>query len=95
MEKRINEIVNRLNKTKEEKTIDFEAEKAARLAMEKRQRKQEAEKRKADEEKERKAEQAEIDMKSYASVFKHSSGAMSTNKETKVTNPRDYEENFF
>lgn len=93
MERRVNEIVNRLNKTKEERTIDFEAEKAARLAMEKRKRREEAERRKAEEIRLRKEREAEAELKSYDRVFRDAD--MNSNRPSGPIDPRKYEEDFF
>lgn len=94
MEKRLNETVNRLNKTKEEKTIDFEAEKAARLATEKAHRRNEIERQKLELEQERKKKQEEAELKSYGSVFK--SANMESNKDTSTRmDYKKYEEDFF
>lgn len=93
MEKRINEIVNRLNKTKEEKVIDFALEKAARIAAEKKQRKDEAERRRRDEELEKRQREEEREKRSYDSVFKHSS--MTSNKHAGPIDPKKFEEDFF
>lgn len=93
LERRSNEIVNRLNKTKEEKTIDYAAEKATRLAAEKKKRKDEGEKRRSEEEREKKQRDEEMEAKSYGSVFKHAS--MNTNKHSGPIDPKKYEEDFF
>lgn len=77
VEKRINEVVNRLNKTKIETHPDFRAEREARDVGERQDKKQvlrEQESRKKEAEKKR-LEEAE--MKSYASL--HKSEKMSTN----------------
>lgn len=94
VERRINEIVNRLNKTKEERSINFEEEKAARLADEKRRRKEEVERKKAEEERQRKAKTAQNELLSYGSVFKNAD--MHSNRESaeKVRDYREYEDNF-
>lgn len=93
VEKRVNDVVNRLNKTKEEKTIDFAAEKAARLAAEKRRRKDEIEMKKAQDEAERRRLKEETDMRSYGSVLKETN--MTTNKREGLLDPKKLEEDFF
>lgn len=85
--------MNRLNKTREEMNIDFEAEKQARLAAEKRQRRDEEARRKATEDQERRKRQDEAETKSYGSVFKHAN--MSSNKREGPLNPKKLEEDFF
>lgn len=82
-----------MNKTKEERTIDYAAEKAARLAAEKACRKNAIEKVKAEEERERRRRQEEIEMKSYGSVFKET--PMSSNKHAGPVDPKKFEEDFF
>lgn len=93
MERRLNEVVNRLNKTKEEKTIDYAAEKAARLAAEKARRKNEIERAKAEEERERRRVRDEAELQSYGSVFKEAS--MSSNKHAGPVDPKKFEDDFF
>lgn len=93
MEKRINEIVNRLNRTKEERKVDFEAEKMARISVEKKQRKDEINRRKAQEEEERRIKQEQEELKSYGSIFKTAS--MSSNRFDDPVDAKRFEEDFF
>lgn len=62
VEKRINEIVNRLNKTKEERSVDFreEREKRDREEREDQKKKLQDQKRKEKEDDERKKKEAEV-----------------------------------
>lgn len=91
--KKLNEIVNRLNKTKEDRQVDFAADKLAR-------QREEASKKRADEAKaknealkaERQRREAE-EMKCYGTVMK--SEKMSTNKFDEPVDIQSYEEDFF
>ena len=86
-------MVNRLNKTKEERTVDFAAEAAARLTAEKARRKSEIDRKKAEEESQRRKTREEKEEKSYSLVFKNAS--MSSNKSCEPVDPRKYEDDFF
>ncbi|GAB6023616.1 Coiled-coil domain-containing protein 25 [Chamberlinius hualienensis] len=79
VDKRTNEIINRLNKTKEEKTVDLRAAREERDRKERENKKQllRHQKDKDKEEEKRKAELAEL--KSYSSLMKTDS--MKSNKE--------------
>ncbi len=93
VEKRLNEVVNRLNKTKEERTIDFEAERQARLNIDKQARKAAAERARAEEQASRAERKQQDEMQSYGSVFK--SPAMTSNKTTDPARAKRMEEDFF
>jgi hypothetical protein len=93
VERRINEIVNRLNKTKEDKKIDYDAEKSARIAAEKKRRKDDEGRRKAVEDQERRRKSEQDELQSYKTVF--SDTTMSTNKRTGPVDPKKFEEDFF
>ena len=93
MDRRTNEIINRLNKTKEEKTIDFAAEIAARLQTDKRRWKEEQQRLKQQEDEDRRRKQQQDELLSYGSVFK--SADMSSNKGSGVDDYKKFEEDFF
>jgi hypothetical protein len=93
VDRRINETVNRLNKTKEDKTIDYEAEKAAQLAIDKKRRKDEGLRQKAIEDQERKKKQEQDELKCYGSVFTNAD--MASNKRSGPVDPKKFEEDFF
>lgn len=88
-----NDLVNRLNRTKEERQIDFAAEEMARIQEEKRKRKEEMEKKKSEESRERKRLEQEAEIKSYGSVFKKIE--MTSNKSNTPIDPKKFEEDFF
>jgi hypothetical protein len=69
IEKKCNEVVNRLNRTKEERTVDFEAEHKKRLQQDKLRRKAAIEKQRLDEAQERERLCKEAELRSYSSVF--------------------------
>uniref|UniRef100_A0A915KQ86 Coiled-coil domain-containing protein 25 n=1 Tax=Romanomermis culicivorax TaxID=13658 RepID=A0A915KQ86_ROMCU len=79
VEKRLNEIVNRLEKTRVEKQIDFrkEREERDRLEREDKKRLLREEKKRIEEEEKRKAEEKEA--RSYSNLFKNEN--MTSNKE--------------
>lgn len=95
VERRVNDIVNRLGKTKREEMIDFLEEKTRRIQEEKRQRKLEIDRLKTqddvDEARKRELEQS----RRYDKLM--DTEKMTTNKDVanKFTNANDYEENFF
>lgn len=92
VEKKINEIVNRLNKTKVEKIIDFAAEKLARdkaTRMDQRKNEAEQKQRSYSIEEQRKKEEA---LKSYSAVMKKSN--MKSNKLSDDVNVAEFEESF-
>ncbi|KAL5016115.1 hypothetical protein ScPMuIL_005704 [Solemya velum] len=70
VEKRINEIVNRLNKTKDERDTDLRAEREARdkIVRDDKKRKYHEQKKKEKEDEEKKKKEAEI--RSYSSLMK-------------------------
>lgn len=94
VEKRVNETVNRLNKTKVEKDIQsLVAKKEERFRTEKEKKKVDAEKKKADEMTERKRLQEDNELRTYSSAMK--SERMTSNKLDKDLDVRQYEEDFF
>lgn len=78
--KRINEIVNRLNKTKIEKEMDLRTEREERDKKEREGEKAMARDRKENERKEQKARQEMAEQRSYSSLMK--SENMKSNKES-------------
>lgn len=92
VKERVNEIVNRLNKTKEEKVVDFQAEK---LAMEKQKR---SEKRKEEEVKKKELQKMidekrkEQELYTYASLMKESD--MKSNQYDEDVDFRSVEDSF-
>lgn len=73
--------------------VDFEGERSARLALEKRRRKEEAEKQMAEQQADRMQKQKEASLKSYGSVFEEAS--MHSNKSLGPVDPKKFEEDFF
>ncbi|CAN6847432.1 unnamed protein product [Brassica oleracea] len=69
VEKRVNEIVNRLNKTKVERTPDFRAEREAVNAAERAERKHHLREKKKHEEIERLEKERQADMRSYKGLM--------------------------
>lgn len=92
-ERRLNDIINRLNKTKREETVDWQKEHERRDFQEKQAR--QAAYHKAKEEAERVAKEKEIAKSnaSYATVMQPDK--MTSNKSLQGASSRDYEENFF
>lgn len=76
VEKRINEIVNRLNKTKIESHPDFQAEREARDAAERQDKKKIIKQQKDQEKLEEKRRQEEAELRNYSSL--HQSDKMTT-----------------
>lgn len=70
VEKRINEIVNRLNKTKVESHPDFQAEREKRDALEREDKKAEIREQKEKEKQDIKRKKEEQELKSYSSLMK-------------------------
>lgn len=70
VEKRINEIVNRLNKTKVEARPDFQAEREKRDALEREDKKAEVRLLKEKEKEDIKRKKEETELKSYRSLMK-------------------------
>lgn len=95
VDRRVNEIVNRLNKTKEEKRIDWMEDKNVRLQEEKKVRKDLFEMTRTETEKEAARRKDEVAARSYDKVL--SNAKMTTNKDvnTKNMSVQEYEENFF
>lgn len=94
MEKKCNEIINRLNKTKTIKEIsDLIAERDARQRDEKRKKKEMLDRRRADEEFAIAKQKAESEHRSYDRVMKEEN--MTSNKREKPVNISEYEESFF
>lgn len=85
--------MNRLNKTKEEKIIDFAVEAEARLKAAKIRRRNETEKARTEAEQEKRQIQEEQEIKSYGSVFKHAN--MISNKRDEPIDAKKFEEDFF
>lgn len=77
VEKRINEIVNRLNKTKIESNPDFRAEREKRDALEREDKKAQIRLQKEKEKDDIKRQREMQDLKSYSSLMKE--GNMTTN----------------
>eukprot|EP01113_Clastostelium_recurvatum_P020707 TRINITY_DN2451_c0_g1_i1.p1 TRINITY_DN2451_c0_g1~~TRINITY_DN2451_c0_g1_i1.p1 ORF type:complete len:207 (-),score=77.84 TRINITY_DN2451_c0_g1_i1:43-663(-) len=70
VQKRINMIVNRLNKTKEEKEVDLEAERAKRDNEDKMERKRVIVEQKRKEKEDIEKKKVESDMRSYSHIMK-------------------------
>lgn len=94
VEKRVNEIVNRLNKTKEELYPDLEAEKEAWLVKERQKGKLEAQRLKALEKSEKEEKQRLKELMSYDRIM--SEDVMQTNKDMKekYKSYEDFEDDF-
>lgn len=94
VEKRINEIVNRLNKTKVERTPDLKAEKEAVFAAEKAVRKQQLREKKKREEMDRIEKEKQAEMRSYKGLMV--SEKMTSNKQIASANKslQELEEDF-
>lgn len=93
VEKRVNEIVNRLNKTKEEQTFDWMADKQRRMQEEKQRRKAFFDSKRAEDESVKKEREALNEARSYAQAFKQEK--MTSNKLDKPVSAKQYEEDFF
>lgn len=79
VEKRINEIVNRLNKTKVEKKPDLKAERDERDRKEREDKKKLLREQKEREKEEEKRKQQESELRSYNTLFKEDK--MKSNKD--------------
>lgn len=94
VEKRINEIVNRLNRTKtDDKQVDWAADKARRLKEEKQRRKVQFEINRQEKEGEEREKEALRQARSYENVFKEEK--MTSNKFDGPIDAKKYEEDFF
>ena len=94
VERRVNEIVNRLNKTKTDNDISvLIKEKDDRFQETKQARKQEMDRKKAEESAERKRLEEEAALRSYSSAMK--SEKMTLNKFDGPVDVNKYEEDFF
>ncbi|KAG9131753.1 hypothetical protein Leryth_009495 [Lithospermum erythrorhizon] len=69
VEKRMNDIINRLNKTKVERTPDLKAEREAINAAERSERKQQLREKKRHEDLERLEKEKQADMRSYKNLM--------------------------
>ncbi|MBA0756986.1 hypothetical protein Gotri_020114 [Gossypium trilobum] len=94
VEKRINEIVNRLNKTKVERKPDLKAEKEAVYAAEKAERKQQLREKKRREEMQRLEKERQAEIRSYKGLMV--SEKMTSNKQIAATSKsfQEVEEDF-
>ncbi|CAA0821332.1 Unknown protein [Striga hermonthica] len=94
VEKRINDIVNRLNKTKVERHPDFKAEREAVNAAEKAERKQQTRDKKRREELERLEKEKQAELRSYKNLMV--ADKMTSNKDIASTNKslQELEEDF-
>ncbi|KAF7817139.1 coiled-coil domain-containing protein 25 [Senna tora] len=94
VEKRINEIVNRLNRTKVERKADLKAEREAVNAAERAERKQQLREKKRREEMERMEKERQAEMRSYKGLMV--SENMTSNKQIASANKslQELEEDF-
>ncbi|KAB0797553.1 hypothetical protein PPYR_09561 [Photinus pyralis] len=76
--KRINDIVNRLNKTKKELFPDFRAEREKRDRLEREDKKKQLREQKEKEKMEEKRKAEDADMRSYSTLFKVGSMTLNT-----------------
>ena len=90
VEKKLNEIVNRLNKTKEEKIIDFAAEKIAKSKAERSQERKFIEEQRQRSYQAEQLRKKEEEMKSYSTVMKKAN--MKSNKQE--VSAEEYEDGF-
>nr|CAG4648953.1 EOG090X0G3O [Polyphemus pediculus] len=88
VEKRVNEVVNRLNKTKVERKPDLRSEKEDRDRQERDVKKKLLKEQKEREREEEKRKQAEADLRSYDRMFKPSN--MRTNKDDDGNDSDDF-----
>ncbi|KAL1834650.1 hypothetical protein ACET3Z_004301 [Daucus carota] len=84
VEKRINEVVNRLNKTKVERTPDLKAEREAVNAAERAERKQQLREKKRREDIERMEKERQAELRSYKNLMV--ADKMTSNKDIASTN---------
>ncbi|XP_042033423.1 coiled-coil domain-containing protein 25-like [Salvia splendens] len=94
VEKRINEIINRLNRTKVERTPDLKAEREAVNAAERAERKQQLREKKRQEELERLEKDRQAELRSYKNLMV--AEKMTSNKDIASTNKslQELEEDF-
>ncbi|XP_074276518.1 uncharacterized protein LOC141600229 [Silene latifolia] len=94
VEKRINEVVNRLNRSKVERTVDFKAEREAYNNAEKAERKAVLREKKRREEMERLEKERQAEQRSYKNLMV--SDKMTSNKEIASANKslQELEEDF-
>ena len=94
VEKRINEIVNRLNRTKVERKPDLKAEREAVNAAERAERKQQLREKKRREEMDRLEKERQAEMRSYKNLMV--ADKMTSNKDIASTNKslQELEEDF-
>lgn len=94
VEKRINEVVNRLNRTKVERKPDLKAEREAYGAAEKAERKAQLREKKRREEMDRLEKERQAEMRSYKNLM--SSDKMTSNKQIASANKslQELEEDF-
>ncbi|XP_059275215.1 uncharacterized protein LOC132029850 [Lycium ferocissimum] len=94
VEKRINEIVNRLNRTKVERTPDLKAEREAINAAERAERKQQLREKKRREEMDRLEKERQLEMRSYKNLMV--ADKMTSNKDVASANKslQELEEDF-
>ncbi|XP_057799633.1 uncharacterized protein LOC131015299 isoform X1 [Salvia miltiorrhiza] len=94
VEKRINEIVNRLNRTKVERTPDLKAEREAVNAAERAERKQQLREKKRREELDRLEKERQAELRSYKNLMV--AEKMTSNKDIASTNKslQELEEDF-
>ncbi|KAJ8555377.1 hypothetical protein K7X08_012873 [Anisodus acutangulus] len=94
VEKRINEIVNRLNRTKVERTPDLKAEREAVNAAERAERKQQLREKKRREEMDRLEKERQAEMRSYKNLMV--ADKMTSNKDVASANKslQELEEDF-
>lgn len=91
--RKLNEIVNRLNKTKDDRVVDFHAEKVAKQREESQRKRNEEAKARMESVREAEKKREEVEMRSYSSAMK--SDKMSTNKHDEPVDIQAYEEDFF
>jgi hypothetical protein len=95
IEKRQNQIINRLNKTKEEKFPNLAEEKAQRDREEREKAKADLKKKKEAEKQQEAEKRRQAELKSYSSLFEDQT-SVKTNAELQKMNlsAKDYEEDF-
>jgi len=91
--RRQNEIVNRLNKTKEERNVDFAAERLARQKEDTSRRRTDEAKAKLEALKEEQRRKEAAELQSYSTAMKKD--RMTSNKHDEPVDIQAYEEDFF